>query len=108
MARRRPNGLDALLAEWGALTRLEQEGRAVEWPPHQLPITLAVMRMPPNLRRVLETRFAGPPGSSYNRPTLAEMSHTVFHAKLGSARAFVEGYLSAGQERDQGDRLNRA
>lgn len=99
MARRKPNGLDALLAEWGALTRLERAGKAVEWPPHQLPITLAVLRMPEHLRRVLETRFASPSVTAFDRPSAVGMSHTRYHAALGSARAFIEGVLSVDAER---------
>jgi hypothetical protein len=96
MPRHAPNGLDVLLAEWGVLTRLERQGKSVEWPPHQLPIVLAVMRMPERLRRVLETRYAGPPSvSPFDRPAVVAMSHTRYHAALDSAKSFVEGFVSA-------------
>ena len=72
----------------------------MEWPPHLLPVTLAITRLPPHQRRVLEARFACPPGvSAVDRPASVAMSGTAYHAALGSAKSFVEGYLSAAQER---------
>jgi hypothetical protein len=101
MARRKPDGLDVLLREWGALTRLEQEGRPVEWPGHQLPFVLAIMKISPSLRRVLETRYSQPDLSAFNRTAAAELCHTRYHAALAAGRAYVEGFLCAGQERDR-------
>ena len=72
--RRSDDAIGALLAEWGALTHLEQQGRAVEWPGHQLPLVLAIMKMPPGLRRALETRYGQPGLSPFDRPQAAGLA----------------------------------
>ena len=61
----------------------------------------AVERMPPSLRSVLEARYSQPDLSAFDRPAAAGLCHTRYHAALAAGRAFIEGFLSAGQEGDQ-------
>ena len=99
MGRRTTTGLDLMLAPWGTCTRLAREGRSIDWPPHLLLIRLAVMRMPPDLRRAIEARYASRPGADpYERAASVAMNWTTYAGALRAGLAFVEGYLSAANE----------